>query len=169
MISCLQKYAGHQLLLPSNGLSLLEAKQVGTLLYYLFAMMDLTEGTFSNEKFAGSILGRRLKVWSMLPDSATVHGLWHRAPLQASTYYWFASLQSLLEIENKWIKTLRSHPEQGFFHAQDGDGTRFLLLDNKLTQNWRIEVVAVKLVPTVLRAIIKTSSLLHLHIEKFSR
>jgi hypothetical protein len=128
MVSMLQKYAGHQLLLSSNGLSFLEAKQVGTLLYYLFAMMDLTEGTFSDEQFASLILGSRLKVWSMLPDSATIHGLWHQAPLQAM-YYWFASLQPLLEIENKWIKTLRFHPGQDCYHARDGDGTRFLLLD----------------------------------------
>jgi hypothetical protein len=89
------------------------------LLYYLFAMIDLTKGMFSDEKFASSILGCRLKVWSMLPDSAMIHGLWHRAPLQA-TYYWFAPLQLLLEIENKWIKTLRFHPEQGFSMPETG-------------------------------------------------
>jgi hypothetical protein len=90
-ISCLQKYVGHPLLLPSIGLSLLEAKQVGILTYYLFAMMDLTNGTFSDEKFVGSILGNCLKVWSTLPDSANMHGLWTHSPLQV-TYYWFKFL-----------------------------------------------------------------------------
>ena len=131
MISCLQKYAGHPLLLPTLGLSLLEAKQVGMLVYYLFAMMDLTDGTFSDEKFMGSILGNRLKIWSTLPDSANIHGLWNRAPLQA-TYYWLSSLQTLLGIEQNWIKRLRYHPEQGFFHARDADNKRYLLLDNQV-------------------------------------
>jgi hypothetical protein len=62
------------------------------------------------------------------------YGINHHSRQQAM-YYWFASLQLLLEIENKWIKTLRFHPEQSFFHARDGDGTRFLLLDNKLPSN----------------------------------
>jgi hypothetical protein len=131
MISCLQKYAGHPLLLLNTGLSLLDAKQVGILAYYLFAMMDLTDGTFSDEKFMGSILGNRLKIWSTLPDSATIHGLWNRAPLQA-TYYWLSSLQTLLSIEQNWVKRLRYHPEQGFFHARDADNKRYLLLDNQV-------------------------------------
>ena len=57
LISCLQIYVGHQLLFPSLGLSLLEGKQVGILMYYLLAMMDLADGTFSDDKFVGSILG----------------------------------------------------------------------------------------------------------------
>jgi hypothetical protein len=135
LISCLQKYAGHPLRIPTNGLTLLEAKQVGILTYYLFAMMDLTDdGKFSDAKFVGSILGNRLKAWSTLPDSAMIHGLWHKAPLQA-TYQWFASLQSLLGIEQTWVKQLRYHPERGFYHARDADGKRYLLLDNQVPSN----------------------------------
>ena len=58
LITCLPTYAGHALSLPSNGLALLEAKYLGILTYYLFAMMDLTDGTFSNEQFVSSILGQ---------------------------------------------------------------------------------------------------------------
>jgi hypothetical protein len=134
MISSLQAHAGHPLLLPSTGLTLLEAKQVGILTYHLFAMMDLVDGTFSDEKFVGSILGNRLKIWSTLPDSAMIHGLWTRAPLQA-TYYWLASLQSLLQIVMSWVKRLKFHPEKGFFHARDREGKRYLLLDNQVPSN----------------------------------
>jgi hypothetical protein len=135
LVSCLQKFAGHPLLLPAVGLSLLEAKQIGMLTYYLFAMMDLTDdGKFSDAKFAGSLLGQRLKAWSTLPDSATIHSLWNKAPLQ-TTYQWFASLQSILSTVQKWIKRLRYHPEQGFFHARDADGRRHLMLDNKIMSN----------------------------------
>jgi hypothetical protein len=135
LVSCLQKFAGHPLLLPSTGLSLLEAKQIGILVYYLFAMMDLSDdGMFNSAKFAGSILGQRLKAWSALPDSAMIHGLWNRAPLQV-TFHWFASLQSILSTAHRWIKQLRYHPAKGFFHARDAEGTRYLLLDNKVPSN----------------------------------
>jgi hypothetical protein len=56
-------------------------------------------------------------------------GLRNQVPLQAR-YDWFVSLQALLQIEQKWIKTLRYHPEKGFFHARDADETRYLLLDH---------------------------------------
>jgi hypothetical protein len=135
LISCLQTHAGHTLLLPENGLSLLEAKQIGILVYFMFAMMDLSDdGKFGDEKFVGSILGRRLKTWSTLPDSAMIHGLWNKAPLQA-TFQWFASLQSLLGTIQNWVKRLRYHPEKGFYHARDMDGKRYLLLDNQVPSN----------------------------------
>jgi hypothetical protein len=135
LVSCLQKFANHPLLLPTAGLNLLEAKQIGILTYYLFAMMDLTDdGRFNDSKFIGSILGHRLKTWSQLPDSAMIHGLWNKAPLQA-TYQWFSSLQLLLSTEQNWVKRLRYHPEKGFFHARDADGKRYLLLDNQVPSN----------------------------------
>ncbi len=135
LIGCLQKFAKNPLLLPGAGLTLLEAKQIGILTYYLFAMMDLSDdGKFSDRKFVGSILGRRLKTWSQLPDSAMVHGLWNKAPLQA-TYQWFSSLQTLLGIEQNWVKRLRYHPERGFYHARDTDGRLHLLLDNQVPSN----------------------------------
>ena len=105
-------------MIPTNSLTLLEAKQIGILTYYLFAMMDLTDdGKFSDAKFVGSILGNRLKAWSTLPDSAMIHDLWHKAPLQA-TYQWFASLQSLLGTKQNWVKQLRYHPTRGFYQAR---------------------------------------------------
>ena len=120
--------------LPANGLTLLEAKHIGILTYYLFAMMDLTDGTFSDEKFSTSILGQRLKAWSLLPDSATIHGLWNQSPLQA-TYQWFASLQSLLCTVQLWVKRLRYHPERGFYHARDASGRCYLMLDSQVPSN----------------------------------
>jgi hypothetical protein len=95
LITCLQKYVGHALILPANGLTMLEATQVGLLTYYLFAMMDLVEDTFSDQNLAGSILGLRLKAWSTLPTNTTIQSLWNQASLQ-TTYHWFASLQLLL-------------------------------------------------------------------------
>jgi hypothetical protein len=131
MISSLQPFAGHALTLPPMGLTQLQAKQIGILTYYLFAMMDLEDGSFSDIKFETSILGQRLKAWSLLPDSAMIHSLWNQSPLQA-TYQWFASLQSLLSTMQTWIKKLRYHPERGFYYARDTSGRKYLLLDSQL-------------------------------------
>jgi hypothetical protein len=78
--------------------------------------------------------GLGLRYGAHSPDSANVHGLWTHSPLQA-TYYWFASLQSLLQIEQNWVKRLRYHPEKGFFHARDTEGKQYLLLDNQVPSN----------------------------------
>jgi hypothetical protein len=134
LLACLPAHRGSALTLPEKGLTLLEAKHLGILTYYLFAMMDLTDGTFSDEKFATSILGQRLKAWCSLPDSATIHGLWNQSPLQA-TYQWFASLQSLLCTIQLWVKRLRYHPERGFYHARDKTGRRYLMLDSQVPSN----------------------------------
>jgi hypothetical protein len=131
LIGCLQSHKGKTMLLPLNGLSLLEAKQIGILVFYLFAQMDLQDYTFSPAKFELSILGQRIKMWSILPDSHNVHGLWSKSPLQA-TYQWFAALQQLLLIEQSWIKRLHYHPDNGFFHARDDADNRYLLLRSHL-------------------------------------
>jgi hypothetical protein len=131
MLASLQPLAGHPLSLPSQGITQLQAKQIGILTYYLFAMMDLEDGTFCDRKFEASILGQRLKTWSMLPESAIIHNLWNQSPLQA-TYQWFASLQSLLNTMQTWIKRLHYHKDRGFYHARDDKGRRYLLLDSQL-------------------------------------
>ena len=131
MLASLQPLAGHPLSLPTQGITQLQAKQIGILTYYLFAMMDLEDGTFCDRKFEASILGQRLKAWSMLPESAIIHSLWNQSPLQA-TYQWFASLQSLLNTMQTWIKRLHYHKDRGFYHARDAKGRRYLLLDSQL-------------------------------------
>jgi hypothetical protein len=133
LVSSLQTYTGHPLLLPSNGLSLLEAKQIGILTYYTFAMMDI-EPDFLSEKFSGSVLGTRLKAWSALPDNATIHAIWNKHP-RAATYHWFQSLQSILWTMQSWIKRLRYHPTRGFVHSQDSSSARHLLLHSHMPSN----------------------------------
>jgi hypothetical protein len=89
---------------------------------------------FSLAKFAGSIIRQWLKACSVLPDSAMIHGLWNKAPLQV-TYQWFSSLQSILSTKHWWVKQLRYHPTKGLFHAWGAEGTRYLLLNNKVPSN----------------------------------
>jgi hypothetical protein len=60
-----------------------------------------------------------------------IHSLWNQSPLQA-TYQWFASLQSLLNTMQTWIKRLHYHKDRGFYHARDTKGRRYLLLDSQV-------------------------------------
>ena len=133
LISSLQAYSGHPLLLPPNGLSLLEAKQIEILTYYTFDMMDI-EPDFLSDKFSGSVLGIRLKAWSLLPDNATIHSIWNQHP-RGATYHWFQSLQMILWTIQSWIKRLRYHPTRGFVHSRDSSSQRHILFHSQLPSN----------------------------------
>jgi hypothetical protein len=128
LISSLRNYSASTILqLPDTGLSLMEAKQLGVLTYYLFAMIDLTD-QFDDTKFRASLFGQRLRAWSDLPDNPSIHGIWQTAPTQ-TTYYWFQSLQSLCFVFQTWIKNLRYHPTQGFLETCDSQHHNHLIFD----------------------------------------
>jgi hypothetical protein len=126
LINSLRQHARQPLQLPTNGLSLADAKHIGVFAYSLFAMLDLTD-EFDDRKFRTSLFGKRLRAWCDLPDTPLVHGIWTQSPQQAS-YYWFMSFQSLLLIFQVWIKSLRYHTSKGFFEACDTTGVRQLLV-----------------------------------------
>jgi hypothetical protein len=129
LISSLRHHSGMTtLLLPIDGLSLMDAKHVGVLTYHLFAMMDLTDN-FEDTKFRRSIFGQRLRAWSDLPDNPMIHGIWQQSPRQ-TTYFWFQSLQSLCLVFQTWIKNSRYHPTQGFIEARDTSHQSHLILDS---------------------------------------
>jgi hypothetical protein len=128
MIASLWTQPSSSLLLPTNGLSLMDAKHIGVLTYYLFAMLNLT-GQFDDVKFRRSLLGQQLKAWSDLPDNPLIHGIWQQFPRQ-TTYFWFQSLQSLLFVFQSWMKNLRYHPTRGFVEAQDHQFWGHLILDS---------------------------------------
>ena len=129
LLTSLRQYQGQSLLLPANRLTLADAKHIGVLTYYLFAMLDLTD-KFEDRKFRLSLFGKRLRMWSDLPDNPLVHGIWTQSPRQAS-YFWFASLQSLMLIFQTWIKSLRYHHTKGFFEARDLSRQRHLLISSQ--------------------------------------
>jgi hypothetical protein len=130
LLPSLPSHSASLLALPANGLSLLEAKHLGILTYYLFAMIDLPD-TLQDVQFRKSLLGSRLKAWSVLPDNPTVHTIWSQHPVQA-TYQWLHSLQNLLYIFQSWIKWQNYHPTKGFLDASDVSGAKHLLLDNQI-------------------------------------
>jgi hypothetical protein len=60
-IKCLRAYESHPAILPINGLSFIEAKQIGSFIYYSwFRAMDIKEGHQASH-FGGLILGKRLQ------------------------------------------------------------------------------------------------------------
>jgi hypothetical protein len=80
LIPSLCHYSGmNTLLLPNEGMSLMDAKHVGVLTYHLFAMLDLTE-SFEDTKFRQSIFGQRLQAWSDLLDNPMIHGIRQKSP-----------------------------------------------------------------------------------------
>jgi hypothetical protein len=127
LLSSLRNHTITTLLLPADGLTLMDAKHLGVLTYHLFAMLDLTD-TFEDTKFRRSLFGKRLKAWSELPDTPLVTGVWQQSPKQV-TYYWFQSLQSLCLVFQTWIKNLRYHPTRGFIEARDQHHNNHLILD----------------------------------------
>jgi hypothetical protein len=129
LLTSLRHHSGTALRLPHSGLTLADAKHIGILTYYLFAMLDLTDN-FEDIKFRNSLFGKRLRAWSDLPDNPIVHGIWNQSPRQAS-YFWLASLQSLMAIFQTWIKSLRYHHTQGFFEARDLANHRHLLISSQ--------------------------------------
>jgi hypothetical protein len=130
LLTSLPSYSVSSMLLPANGLTILEAKHLGILTYYLFAMIDLPD-TLQDVQFRKSALGSRLKAWSVLPDNPNVHTIWSQHPGQA-TYQWLQSLQHLLSLFQAWIKWLRYHPTHGFLETHDTKGSKHLLLDNQI-------------------------------------
>jgi hypothetical protein len=130
LLTSLPAHAASALSLPPQGLTLLEAKHLGIITYYLFAMIDLPD-TLQDTTFRKSILGARLKAWSVLPDNPNVHSIWNQYPGQA-TYQWFQTLQHLLHTIQTWIKWLRFHQTRGFLEAHDSTGSKHLLIDNQV-------------------------------------
>jgi hypothetical protein len=130
LLTSLPAHSASTLSLPAHGLTLLEAKHLGILTYFLFAIIDLPD-SLQDTHFRKSILGSRLKAWSVLPDNPNVHSIWSQYPAQA-TYQWFQSLQHLLDMLQAWIKWLRFHPAKGFLEAHDTKGTNHLLIDNDI-------------------------------------
>jgi hypothetical protein len=108
----------------------MDAKHIGVLTYYLFAMLDLTD-TFEDTKFRSSLFGQQLKAWSDLPDNPLVHGIWQTSPKQI-TCFWFQSLQSLCLVFQSWIKQLEYHLNQGFIEARDHTFQGHLVLDSSI-------------------------------------
>jgi hypothetical protein len=85
--------------LPSQGLSLLQAKHLGILVFQLFAALHLQVYDFRISSFANSLLGHHLQAWRSLPDNQSIHQAWFNHRVQ--------SLQERLDRCAHWITAIR--------------------------------------------------------------
>ena len=77
-----------------NGLTLIQALQVGTFVHLWFRGMDIRPG-LRDAQFDGSVLGPRLKRWADLPGEVSVHDKWLADP-RTMTFNWFDTLRIYL-------------------------------------------------------------------------
>jgi hypothetical protein len=95
-LQCLNDFQAHPTLLPTAGITLLQAKNVSTMVQLLFCMIDM-KPDFVSSAFDLSILRKRLLQWSNLTDSAAIHHIWKENPCLL-TYLWIGTLREALSI-----------------------------------------------------------------------
>ena len=130
LVQCIPDFRSHPNLLPTKGLSALQAKSIGAMAHLLFAMIDM-KPDFMTSTFDASVLGTRLQLWCNLPGLLPINRLWEVYPA-AMTFYWFESLRELLSIFHCWVKAHRFHMSQGFVYAKDSQGNTSLVLADTL-------------------------------------
>lgn len=116
-LQCLSEYSTHPTVLPAAGITLLQAKNLGTMVQLLFQMMDM-KPDFLTSTFDSSLLGQRLLQWSNLTDSAAIHHIWKENP-RLLTFLWFGTLRDVLAIMHSWVKAQRFHGSLGFYSASN--------------------------------------------------
>jgi hypothetical protein len=90
-LRCLKSQAGtFDGLLPQNGISILDAKNLGLFVFHWFRAIDMRspQGAAS---FNTSLLAGHLRDWSELPNHPMHHSIWQQAP-RALTYWWLSTL-----------------------------------------------------------------------------
>jgi hypothetical protein len=104
-------------LLPATGLTHLQARHVGTLIFYSFAALDIKE-SFTACPFRSSLLGSRIWAWLELLNDSAVLLLWDKFPRTVS-YQWMLSCWSLLNVFKRWLEAVRWQPARGFATVKD--------------------------------------------------
>jgi hypothetical protein len=104
-------------LIPATGLTRLQARHVGTLIFYSFTALDIKE-SFITCPFHSSLLGSRLWSWLELLNGSAVFLLWDKFPRTVS-YQWMLSCWSLLNLFKHWLEAVCWQPAHGFVTVQD--------------------------------------------------
>jgi hypothetical protein len=91
-------------LIPCNGLTHLQARHVGTLIFYSFATLDIKE-SFTECPFQSLLLGSQLWAWLELLNNSAVLLLWDKFPRTVS-YQWLLSCWSLLNVFKRWLEAV---------------------------------------------------------------
>jgi hypothetical protein len=115
--------------LPSGGLSLTQALDLGRLVYHLFALLTVCQHDrqISVSSFTQTEFGQRLLHWSQLPNQPHAQRAWepHSA---ACSLHWFMNLSTLLCIYQEWMMLHRFQPDAGFLDVITADRSPHVLL-----------------------------------------
>ena len=120
-IPMLRSRQGHPYLIPSTGLTLQEANDLGYLVLTLFSIIDIGKD-LGKCYINTSELGSRLLEWRAIPHHTFIMDVWTAHPARV-TYEWFKSLRMLLNIFQKWTIYQRMKADHGCAEFSGGDQT----------------------------------------------
>lgn len=103
--------------LPANGVSLIQAQQIGAFIYLWFRRIDVHPGLFEAQ-FDGSVLGSCLKHWPELPAELAVHQLWLDWP-SMMTFQWFDMLCIYLRPFKQLLKSADYKIDYNYINQSD--------------------------------------------------
>ena len=116
-LRCLRKYQDGPSLLPPNGITFIEAKQIANFVFKWFQSYDMREGLASSA-FDQSILGTRLQAWENLLNHPSTIALWMENP-KGLTFWWFHSCRAFLQPFQALVAGNRWRPGFGFIQSKE--------------------------------------------------
>jgi hypothetical protein len=125
-LSCITSISHGQNLLPAIGLTPLQARHIGNLIYYCFAALDIKE-SFKTCPFESSLLGSCLFTWLCLLDAPAALFPREPCPWHAS-YQWMLSCWSLLHIFQRWLAAIKWQQTRGFATVQDSSTLQYRVI-----------------------------------------
>jgi hypothetical protein len=134
-------------LLPHDGLSLLEMKQLAQFLLAWFRCLDVPYG-LDTRKFDASILGSRLIYLTDILDRHNVHSLWEHGGRKAMSFIWLHHVRALLHLFQRLVTASCVKQDAGFLVTSpvtldpfNRDGQHFLdailEFDKSVHAQWR--------------------------------
>ena len=146
-LKALRSHGHSPALLPTEGLSLLEAKQVAQFILAWFRSLDVPYG-LDTAKFDASILGSRLLYLSSILDRHNVHSLWEHGGRKAMTFVWLKHVRALLHLFQRLVTASSVKAGAGFLITSpvtldpfNRDGQHFLdaiqEFDRSVHVQWR--------------------------------
>jgi hypothetical protein len=101
-VHSLRVYAHLPARLHTDGLPLLQVKQVAQFILAWFRSFDVPYG-LQDARFDQSILGSRLIYLATLLDHHQVHNLWENRGRKVLTFVWLSSVRSLLHLDSRGL------------------------------------------------------------------
>ena len=148
-LKALRSHAHLPALLPTDGISLLEAKQVAQFILAWFRSLDVPYG-LDTAKFDVSILGSRLLYLSSILDRHNVHSLWEHGGRKIMSFVWLNHVRALLHLFQRLVTASSVKVGAGFFITSpvthdpfNRDGQHFLdaiqEFDKSVNVQWRAD------------------------------